>query len=57
MTEDRERGDDLVEGGENPTQKKIGEGEDRPVDVSWDEGKWGETEETPQEGEDGARPA
>jgi len=57
MTEDVERDDDLVEAGENPTQQKIGEGEDRPVDVSWDEGKWGETEETPQEGEDQARPA
>jgi len=43
MTEDRERGDDLVEGGENPAQNKIGEGEDRPVDVSWAERKWGES--------------
>jgi hypothetical protein len=32
----------------NPTQEQIGDGEDRPADVSWDEGDWGETpEESP----------
>jgi hypothetical protein len=32
----------------NPTQERIGEGEDKPADVSWEEGAWGETpEESP----------
>jgi len=32
----------------NPTQEGIGEGEDKPADVSWEEGEWGETpEESP----------
>jgi hypothetical protein len=32
----------------NPTQEAIGDGEERPVDVSWREYDWGETpEESP----------
>jgi hypothetical protein len=32
----------------NPTQEQMGEGQDRPADVSWDEDDWGETpEESP----------
>jgi hypothetical protein len=32
----------------NPTQEQMGEGEDRPADVSWDEDDWGEVpEESP----------
>jgi hypothetical protein len=32
----------------NPTQEQIGEGEDRPADVSWNEDDWGEVpEESP----------
>jgi hypothetical protein len=32
----------------NPTQEQMGEGQDRPADVSWQEDDWGETpEESP----------
>jgi hypothetical protein len=32
----------------NPTQERIGEGEDKPVDASWEEDDWGEMpEESP----------
>jgi hypothetical protein len=32
----------------NPTQESMGEGEDKPADVSWSEDDWGETaEESP----------
>jgi hypothetical protein len=32
----------------NPTQQALGDGEDRTVDVSWDEDDWGEVpEESP----------
>ena len=32
----------------NPTQEAMGEGEERPADVSWKEDDWGETpEESP----------
>lgn len=32
----------------NPTQEQMGEGEDRPADVSWEEDDWGDTpEESP----------
>ena len=32
----------------NPTQEQLGEGEDKPVDVSWSAEDWGETpEESP----------
>jgi hypothetical protein len=49
---DYESTDELVEDGENLTQQRIGEGESRPADVSWDEGSWGETEDSPHEGEE-----
>ena len=51
-----ERADDLVDGDENMTQRRIGAGENRPADASWDERSWGETESPPHEGE-GAEPA
>jgi hypothetical protein len=56
MADDSERADDLVEGDENLTQKEMGEGEARPADVSWDEERWGETEASPHEGEEGTEP-
>ncbi len=32
----------------NPTQEQMGEGEDKPADVSWKEDEWGEApEESP----------
>jgi hypothetical protein len=32
----------------NPTQEAMGEGEDKPADVSWSEDDWGDTpEESP----------
>jgi hypothetical protein len=32
----------------NPTQERIGEGEDKPVDASWEEDDWGDMpEESP----------
>jgi hypothetical protein len=54
MAGDYERGDDLVEGGENLTQREMGEGEERLVDVD-EEGR-PETESTPHEGEEGTEP-
>ena len=30
----------------NPTQERMGEGDDAPVDVSWDEGRQGELPDT-----------
>jgi hypothetical protein len=50
---DDESSDELVEGSENLTQQRIGEGEARPADVSWDETNWGETDDSPHEGEEG----
>jgi hypothetical protein len=48
IDEDPERDDGWSEDEPNPTQETIGEGEERPVDVSWDEDDWGETpEESP----------
>ena len=35
--------EDIDEAGENPTQRRMGEGEPVPSDVSWDEGDFGET--------------
>jgi hypothetical protein len=32
----------------NPTQEQMGDGEERPADVSWEEDDWGDTpEESP----------
>jgi len=58
MTRESEGNEDLVdpESGENLTQQRMGEGEDRPADVSWAERSWGETEDSPNEGERGAEP-
>jgi hypothetical protein len=53
---DYESADDLVEGDENLTQQRMGEGEPRPADVSWDEKSWGETDDSPHEGEEGTDP-
>ena len=57
MAQDPGSNEDLLdESGENLTQRTIGEGEDRPADVAWDERRWGETEASPQEGEEGTEP-
>jgi hypothetical protein len=46
VEEERENG--WSEDEPNPTQEQMGEGQDRPADVSWEEGDWGETpEESP----------
>ena len=42
----------IDETGENPTQERMGEGQDKPVDVPWT----GETEGSPHEGEEGTDP-
>jgi hypothetical protein len=48
VEEERDRDDARREGEPNPTQEQIGEGEDKPADVSWSEDEWGETpEESP----------
>ena len=56
MAGDYERSEDLVEDDENLTQQRMGEGEERPADASWDEERGGETEPSPHEGEEGAEP-
>ncbi len=58
MTQETGGSEELVdpESGENLTQQRMGEGEPRPADASWDEGKWGETEASPHEGEQGTEP-
>ena len=56
MGEQPESAEDEIEGGENLTQKRMGEGEDKPVDANWDEKAWGETEDSPHEGEEGQQP-
>jgi hypothetical protein len=44
---DEERGD-RSEDEPNPTQEQMGEGADKPADVSWDDDDWGDTpEESP----------
>ena len=52
---DWERAEDLVdeETGENETQKSIGEGQERPVDVSWEQESWGARPEEVDEGQEG----
>jgi hypothetical protein len=46
VEEERENG--WSEDEPNPTQEQMGEGQDRPADVSWEEDDWGDTpEESP----------
>ena len=54
--EDEISREEIEETGENLTQQRIGEGEERPVDVSWRDEDLGETEAPPQEGEEGTDP-
>jgi hypothetical protein len=47
-TEDRREDDGPSEDEPNPTQERMGEGEDKPADASWSEDDWGEMpEESP----------
>ncbi|MBA3366237.1 MAG: hypothetical protein H0U03_10715 [Actinobacteria bacterium] len=58
MTRESEGNEDLVdpESGENLTQQRMSEGEDRPAGASSAEPSWGETEDSPHEGEEGTEP-
>ena len=49
MSTDSEQSDDLIEEGENLTQKRMGEGESRPADVSGGKESWGDTDPPPKE--------
>ena len=51
--EDELAREQIEETGENPTQERIGEGEETSVDVPW----IGETEGAPHEGEEDTDPA
>ncbi len=51
--EDELAREQIEETGENPTQERMGEGEETPVDVPWT----GETEGAPHEGEEDTDPA
>jgi hypothetical protein len=47
-TEERSEDEGPNEDDPNPTQEEMGEGEDKPADVSWEEDDWGEMpEESP----------
>jgi hypothetical protein len=52
---EHESGEEEIEEGRNPTQRRIDEEgpEDAPVDGSWREDEWGETEASPHQGEEG----
>ena len=50
---DTERDDsEFDEEGQNLTQQRIGEGDDVPVDASWDEGDFGDLGETTEDADE-----